>query len=376
MVDAAAYFSMCVRARAQEALLKLVDGCPRMTDFRAAYATVSVVFISAVGDHWSGASRIDSSDVTEGLTRLDLSFCKTADSDDAAVMCETLAHTLAQCSALRTLALAGFAAMRPDTVSLDDTLVLPHPADVVIEAVLAGCPCLVDLNCSETDIGAGAVASTLFQLENSGRSSSSGEGRPGCLGLARANFSGCRRLGGETFVALLRGCPNLIDLNLGYCCNEEHAQVSAAEARGRARAHALGTHKHAHEGAPVDARVITDNDLGYLRTARCADKLQGLRLGGMGSKSDVPWPTVGGSEAKAFGNNGVCEALSANGQGRILSALQTIDLSHSAVTNSTIMEVALASPELSRLNVVGSKCTRELHRMLREAGCSARVFGI
>ncbi len=348
----------------QEALVALVDGCPGMTNFRAAYATVSVQFICALGNKWGGIM------TARGLTQLDLSFCKTA--DDTVVMCETLAYALGQCSHMKTLALAGFAAMRPSAVAVEDSLLSVHrPADVVIEAVLTACPHLVDLNCSETDIGAGAIASAFLQLR------SSGEGQSAIPVLERVNLSGCRRLGGETFVALLRTCPELVDLNLGYCFNEEHAQVATAEARGRARAHALGPHKRADiVPISVDARVITDLDLAQLVTARCAGQLQGLRLGGMGSRTDVPWPTVGGSGDKAFSDNGLTAALMVDSHGRHLSALRVVDLSHSAVTNSTIVGLALSSPHLSRLNVVGSKCTRELHRMLREAGCSARVFGI
>lgn len=342
-----------------------------MTNFRAAYATVSVQFICALGNKWGG----DSVMTGWGLTQLDLSFCKAAAGDNAMTMCETLAHALGQCSQMRTLALAGFSAMRPNEVVVDDTLLGVHPADVVIEAVLAACPHLVDLNCSETDIGAGAIASALLQLSSSEHTTA--EGQDGILGLAHVNFSGCRRLGGETFVALLRSCPELRDINLGYCCNEEHAQVAAAEARGRARAHALAPHERAIPvPKSVDARVINDNDLSQLPTAKCADKLQGLRLGGMGSRTEIPWPTVGGSDDKAFSSNGVSAALTGHGQRRHLPALEVVDLSHSAVTNSTIMGLASSSPHLSRLNVVGSKCTRELHRMLRDAGCSARVFGI
>lgn len=363
--------SLCVE-NIQEALLMLVDGCPQMNNFRAAYATVSVQFIRALGNKWGGDSK------TGGLTQLDLSFCKTAAADDVVAMCETLAHALGQCSRMRTLALAGFAAMRQDAVPVDDTeLSVYHPADVVIETVLTSCLYLENLNCSETNIGAGAIASALLQLRSSEHTTFTGEGQAGILGLTCVNFSGCRRLGGETFVTLLRTCPELRDLNLGYCCNEDHAQVAIAEARGRARAHAFGPHKRADPASiSVDTRVITDNDLNQLPVARCANKLQGLRLGGMGSRTDVPWPTVGGSVNKAFSNNGVSAALTGKNQRNRLPALQIVDLSHSAVTNSTIVGLALSSPHLSRLNIVGSKCTRELHRMLREAGCSARVYGI
>jgi hypothetical protein len=61
---------------------------------------------------------------------------------------------------MKTLALAGFAAMWPSAVAVEDSLLGVHrPADV-IEAVLTACPHLVDLNCSETDIGAGAIANS------------------------------------------------------------------------------------------------------------------------------------------------------------------------------------------------------------------------
>lgn len=360
-----------------DALLQLVSGCSRMSDFRAAYARLSVKFIAALGDTWGNRARADTDDLPQGLTHLDLSYCRTAATDDPVAVCDTLALALAKCVHMRTLALAGFAAMRPNALAAEDTAPVVHPADIVIEAVLAACPCLMDFNCSETDIGAGAVMSTLLQRLGSGNIRIGTEQTVPVV-LTRVNFSGCRRLGGETFVALLRACPDLTDLNLSYCCNEEHAQVAIAEARGHVRAHVLRAHDHTDaaqlELTSVDARVITDNDLGQLRMARCAHKLQGLRLGGMGCKNDVPWPTVGGT--KAFGDKGVSAALTEQGQGKQLSCLQTIDLSHSAVTNSTIVKLAMSSTELSRLNVVGSKCTRELHRMLREAGCIARVFGV
>lgn len=344
-----------------------------MTNFRAAYAAVSVQFISALGENWSSTAKTNrDGSAAQGLTQLDLSFCKLHATDDATVVCETLAHALGQCSNMRILALAGFAAMRPHAV-VGDTAVSHHPADVVIETVLARCTYLTDLNCSETDIGAAAVASTLLQLGSPGSRS---KGQINFLGMAHVNFSGCRRLGGETFVALLRVCPNLIDLNLGYCCNEDHVLI-AKGTTAEARAHQFSLHNRTNSSSMLPVtRVITDSDLRVLAAARCAAKLQGLFLGGMGSRSDVPWPTVGSSVDKAFSNSGVAAALTMKAQRETLSALQTIDLSHSAVTNSTMVDIALCSRDLRRLNVVGSKCTRELHRMLREAGCYARVFGV
>ena len=43
--------------------------------------------------------------------------------------------------------------------------------------------------------------------------------------------------------------------------------------------------------------------------------------------------------------------------------------------NPTVCAVAKACPELQRLNVASTRCTREVHRMLREFGSEARVFG-
>ena len=120
------------------------------------------------------------------------------------------------------------------------------------------------------------------------------------------------------------------------------------------------------------ARVITDSDLAIVNNSRCAHKLRGLRLGGMGSRQESPWPTVGDANARAFGAKGIAAVASA----RRVCALQTVDLSHSAATNPTMLQLASAAPELTGVNVVGAKCTRELHRLLREAGCRARVFGI
>jgi hypothetical protein len=81
-------------------------------------------------------------------------------------------------------------------------------------------------------------------------------GRQRDLVLEVLNLSGCRRLGGETLVLLLRCCPKLRDLNLGYCCNEEVAAATAAAA--------------ADPTMPATtARVITSSDVEQLRTARC-----------------------------------------------------------------------------------------------------------
>ena len=122
----------------------------------------------------------------------------------------------------------------------------------------------------------------------------------------------------------------------------------------------------------MQARVITDDDLDLLRTARCAPTLEALRLGGMGSKVAREWPTVG--TISAFGNKGL-EALAG-----CLPKLLRLDLSHSCVSNVTVVKLgaAMESTEggLEAVNVVGAKCTRELHRLLREAGVQTRVFGI
>ena len=384
------------------AMLQLVDGCPRMKSLRAAYATLPLKFITALGEQWGSyfaEERGSDSDSNTGggLVHLDLSFCKVAagpaesaasTADGRAVFCDALANALAQCVHLTTLALAGFAAMRPAAPSARSegegvSSSVLHPADAVIEAVLGSCQQLRDLNCSETDIGADAVAQTLLQLaDQHGQSSSFSSS------LQVVNFSGCRRLGGETFVALLRVCPDLRDLNLGYCCNEEHAQLAKAETRGHARAEALliqgaATTEPAAAAAVTAgssvallesgaARVITDSDLAIVNNSRCAHKLRGLRLGGMGSRQESPWPTVGDANARAFGAKGIAAVASA----RRVCALQTVDLSHSAATNPTMLQLASAAPELTGVNVVGAKCTRELHRLLREAGCRARVFGI
>ena len=201
--------------------------------------------------------------------------------------------------------------------------------------------------------------------------------------LNMMGFARRRRLGGGTFASLVGHCAELRGLNLGYCCNEEHMQVAMAEERGCARAAAMAN-DHAVIAADqlgralpmMQVRVITDDDLALLRTASCSPTLEALCLGGMGSKVAREWPTVG--YVSAFGDKGL-EALAGS-----LPSLQRLDLSHSCVGNVTVVKLAVASQvaklgvvKLEAVNVVGAKCTRELHRLLREAGAArTRVFGI
>ena len=49
-----------------------------------------------------------------------------------------------------------------------------------------------------------------------------------------------------------------------------------------------------------------------------------------------------------------------------LEQLRQLDLSHSQVDNATVLQLLEGCPHLSTLNVVGSRCTRELHKAVRQ----------
>ena len=94
--------------------------------------------------------------------------------------------------------------------------------------------------------------------------------------------------------------------------------------------------------------------------------LNALNLGGMGRRQ-ANWPTIGQA---AFATDGI-RAIAGS-----LVALQRLDLSHSQATNLCVLALAKGCPELALINLLDTRCTREVFRMLRQVGCHARVFGI
>ena len=203
----------------------------------------------------------------------------------------------------------------------------------VVAAIFGSCPELTSLNLSECDVGAAALLPAVRALADDGTAPR--------LALEVVDLQGNPRLGGETFALLTRCCPGLRELAFGYCCAEE----------------------------PLDggeARVLTDQDLSSLEGCACASGLRTLKLGAMGRRSGDNNPTVGRA---AFGTRGIRSLAGA------VPSLQILDLAHSVADNPTVCAVAKACPDLQRLNVASTRCTREVHRMLREFGSEARVFG-